>query len=50
MAADQGDFSPKAARELHGLRFGVEDQAQMQSLSRKAQQGSLRASCAGRIG
>jgi hypothetical protein len=44
MKPDHGDFSPEAARELLSLRFGDEDQARMQELSRKAQQGTLTAS------
>lgn len=40
---DHGDFSPDAARELLGLRFGDEDQARMRELSLKAQEGTLTA-------
>ena len=36
---DRGDFSPEAASELLGLRFGDEDQARMRELSGKAQRG-----------
>ncbi len=46
---DHGDFSPEAARELLSLRFGDEDRARMQELSRKAQQGTLTASEQGEV-
>jgi hypothetical protein len=41
---DHGDFSPEAARELLSLQLDPEDQARMQELSLKAQDGTLTAS------
>ena len=41
---DHGDFSPEAAREILGLRFGEDDQERMRELSLKAQEGTLDAS------
>ena len=41
MKPDKGDFSPEAARELLGLRFGETDQRRMGELSLKSQEGKL---------
>jgi hypothetical protein len=42
--SDRGDLSPEQAREILSLRFGDEDQARMDTLSLKAQEGTLTAS------
>jgi hypothetical protein len=38
---DRRDFSPEAAREILSIQLSPEDQARMQELSRKAQEGTL---------
>jgi len=41
MKPDHRDFSPEAAREILSIQLSPEDQARMQELSRKAQEGTL---------
>jgi hypothetical protein len=38
---DHRDFSPETAREILSIQLSPEDQAHMQELSRKAQEGTL---------
>jgi hypothetical protein len=38
---DHRDFSPEVAREILSIQLSPEDQAYMQTLSRKAQDGTL---------
>jgi hypothetical protein len=38
---DHSDFSPDTAREILSIQLSPEDQARMQELSRKAQEGTL---------
>jgi hypothetical protein len=38
---DHSDFSPEAAREILSIQLSSEDQARMQELSLKAQEGTL---------
>jgi hypothetical protein len=38
---DQSGFSPETAREILSIQLSAEDQARMQELSHKAQEGTL---------
>jgi hypothetical protein len=46
---DHRDFSPEVAREILSIQLSPEDQAYMQELSRKAQEGTLTATEQGEV-